>query len=134
MPEASWWRAVAAAGTPATPAPITTTSAERSQLRRAPLWALASRVLPAASATPAAPVDRKARRLTSPEATPARSVVFLPMFPPGRFKGPANAKRRVGKGALLRAVPTRKGPRWARFALPTLLIDFHGSIYYVKAG
>src|SRR5712691_13042045 len=30
---------------------------------------------------------------------------------------------RVGKGTLLRAVPTWKGPRWVRFALPTLLIE-----------
>src|SRR5882762_10486125 len=75
-----------AAGSPATPAPITTTSADRSQLRCEPPWALASRALAAATATPAAPVDRKARRLTSPEAAPARSVVFLSMFPPGRFK------------------------------------------------
>src|SRR5215470_5850365 len=74
-----------AAGSPATPAPITTTSAERSQLRCEPLCALASRALAAASATPAAPVDRKARRLTSLEAASARSVV-LAMFPPGRFK------------------------------------------------
>ena len=29
---------------------------------------------------------------------------------------------RVCKGTLLRAVPTRAQPRWARFALPTLVL------------
>src|SRR5713101_7786120 len=91
MMEAPWSRAVMAAGSPATPAPITTTSADRSHLRGEALWALASCAPVAAKTAPAAPVDRKARRLTSPAAAPARSVAFLPMFPPRSIQSQANA-------------------------------------------
>src|SRR5262245_35266768 len=75
-----------AAGSPATPAPITTTSADLSQLCGEALWASAPCTLAAVKAMPAAPVDRKVRRLTSPEAAPSRSVVFLPIFPSGRLR------------------------------------------------
>src|SRR5882672_7395239 len=114
-----------AAGSPATPAPITTTSADRSQLRCEPLWALASRALAAANAAPAAPVDRKARRLTSPEAAPARSVVFLSMFPPGRFKSHQMLIAGVRRTPLAGKTASYKLPAVgatlvvARFALPT---------------
>src|SRR5262249_11093277 len=50
------------------------------------LWASAPCTLTAVKTMPAAPVDRRARRLTSPEAAPSRSVAFLPMFPPSRLR------------------------------------------------
>src|SRR5215470_16766666 len=79
MTEAPRSRAVIAAGSPATPAPITTTSADRSQLRGTTCWASAA---PApAKTTPAAPVDRNARRLTSGDAASPQSVVLLTMVP-----------------------------------------------------
>src|SRR5665213_1577871 len=63
--EAPWSRAVIAAGNPATPAPMMTTSAVWSHWMGTAAWALAS-LAPAPTATaPAAPVVRNDRRLKS---------------------------------------------------------------------
>src|SRR5215468_6613444 len=69
-----------AAANPATPAPITTTSVDRSQLRCVAPWGLASCAAPT-KATPAALVDRNARRLTWPEAARPRSVACFSIVP-----------------------------------------------------
>src|SRR5438552_9782899 len=86
MTEAPWSRAVMAAASPETPAPMMTTSADRSHLTCA-FAACAPTPANATAPTPAAPFDRKALLLTdsgapSPE---SRSVAFLPIFYPSRM-------------------------------------------------